>query len=82
MKSISLTGSGIRSACVEVLDGVRQVTVVGYGKDGSDNEYPTLNMVLVWDDLPVQVQNTGNTFLKHLSQEFNKQVAAEDSETW
>ena len=82
MKSISLTESSILNACVEVDDGVKTITVVGVGVDGSGNFYPAQNMVLNWDDLPANVQNTGDNFFKHLSREFNKLVAAEDSETW
>ena len=81
MKSISLTGSTMKNVSIERTDSGDMITVVGVGTDGV-GEFPSSNMVLVWDDLPVQVQNTGNTFLKHLSREFNKQVAAEDSETW
>ena len=82
MKSISLTGSRMASAWVEVTDGVKQVTVVGVGIDADGDEYPSNNMVLMWDDLPANIQNTGDNFYKHLSREFNKLVAAEDSETW
>ena len=81
MKSISLTESKIASACVEV-SAVKTITVVGVGVDDSGNFYPVQNMVLNWEDLPANVQNTGDNFFKHLSREFNKQVAAEDSETW
>jgi len=80
-KTISLTGSIIKNVSIERTDAGDVITVVGVGTDGT-GEFASPNMVLWWDDLPVNVQNTGSTFLKHLSREFNNIVAAEDSETW
>ena len=83
MKSISLVTSKIRNISVEKdANDVVIITVVGSGVDGSDGSHTVANLVMNWDDLPVQVQNTGSTFLKHLSREFNNLVAAEDVETW
>jgi hypothetical protein len=80
-KQISLVGSNIKN--VSVQNGVvKTITIVGDGVDGSGTTYPVENLVIEWDDLPQQVQNTADTFLKHLSREFNKQVANEDSDTW
>ena len=82
MKSISLVSSLMTSAWVELLDGVKQVTVTGVGVDSDGHEYPVSNLVIAWDDLPANVQNTGDNFFKHLSREFNNMVANEDVETW
>jgi len=82
MKSISLVSSLMTSAWVELLDGVKQVTVTGVGVDSDGHEYPVSNLVIAWDDLPQNVQNTGDNFFKHLTREFNKLVANEDVETW
>ena len=82
MKSISLVSSLMTSAWVELLDGVKQVTVTGVGVDSDGHEYPVSNLVIAWDDLPQNVQNTGDNFFKHLSREFNNMVANEDVETW
>ena len=82
MKSISLVSSLMTSAWVELLDGIKQVTVTGVGVDSDGHEYPVSNLVIAWDDLPANVQNTGNNFTKHLSREFNNMVANEDVETW
>lgn len=81
-KSINLVSSVMKNVCVDMDDdGAIWITVVGSGSDGS-GEYPAENLVIMWEDLPVSVQNVGNTFLKHLSREFNKFVANEDSDTW
>jgi len=82
MKSISLTGSNIKCISIERDIDVIMITVVGVGVDSDGNEYPVNNLVKFWGDLPVNVQNTADNFLKHISREFNKLVAAEDSETW
>ena len=81
-KSINLVSSVIQIVSIEDIDGVVTVTVIGRGLDGGVNEYPTLNLVMDWSDLPVQVQNSGNNFIKHLSREFNKLTSDEDSDTW
>ena len=67
-----------------------EVNIKGYGKiivAGSvfdDQGLPVGNetMVTSMADLPVNVKNTLNNALKHLSREFNKFVADEDTETW
>jgi len=82
MKLIGLVSSSITSACVELLGGVKQVTVTGVGVDNDGHEYPVSNLVIAWEDLPQNVQNTGDNFFKHLSREFNNMVANEDVETW
>jgi hypothetical protein len=81
-KSISLVGSEVKAVTVDRMDGVTTVTVVGESVDADGNVYATKNLVLDWGLLSPQVQNTGETFLKHMSREFNKLVADEDSETW
>ena len=83
-KSISLVGSVTKYVAVEkdVITGDMTVNVVGSALDADGNEYPTKNLVLDWGLLSPQVQNTGETFLKHITREFNKFVANEDSETW
>ena len=83
-KSISLVGSNSVNITVEndVITGERTVHVIGFALDADGNEYPTKNLVMAWGLLPSQVQNTGDNFLKHMSREFNKLVADEDSETW
>ena len=82
MKSISLTGSNIKCISIERDIDVIMITVVGVGIDSDGNEYPVNNLVKFWGDLPQNVQNTADNFLKHMSREFNNIVAAEDSETW
>ena len=82
MKSINLTGTVTSYISIEMVDGVRSVVVVGFGKDVDGNLYPVSNMVMDWDALPASVQNTGDNFTKHLTREFNKLVANEDVETW
>ena len=82
MKQISLTNSKIKSLSIERDGDVIVVTVVGVGLDAGGNEYSALNLVMLWDDLPVQVRSTADNFIKHMSREFNKAVADEDSDTW
>jgi len=82
MKQISLTNSKIKILSIERDGDVIVVTVVGVGLDSGGNEYSAMNLVMLWDDLPVQVRNTADNFIKHMSREFNKAVANEDSETW
>ena len=83
MKSISLVTSKIKSISVEKDDNdVVTITVVGSGVDSSDGGHTVANLVMNWDDLPNNIQNTGDNFLKHLSREFNKAAANEDVETW
>jgi len=82
MKSINLTGTVTSYISIEMVDGVRSVVVVGFGKDVDGNLYPVSNMAMDWDALPANVQNTGDNFTKHLTREFNKLVANEDVETW
>ena len=83
MKSISLVTSKIKNVGIEKDDNdVVTITVVGSGVDGGDGSHTVANLVVNWDDLPVQVQQVGSTFLKFLSREFNKFVAEEDSDTW
>ena len=81
MKSISLTGSNMKNVSIERTNAGDVITVVGVGSDGT-GEYASPNMVLMFDDLPANVRNTGDNFLKHLSREFNKFVANEDVDTW
>jgi hypothetical protein len=82
-KDISLVGSNMALASIErdAADNVF-VTVVGHGLDADGNPIPSKNLVIQWGDLPPNVQNVADTFLKHLSREFNKFVANEDSDTW
>ena len=82
MKQISLTSSRIKNLTIERDGDVILVTVVGVGLDASGNEYSALNLVTLWEDLPVQVKNAGDNFIKHLSREFNKDISNEDVETW
>ena len=83
MKSISLVTSKIKNVGIEKDDNdVVTITVVGSGVDGGDGSHTVANLVVNWDDLPVQVQQVGSTFLKFLSREFNKFAAEEDSDTW
>ena len=82
-KAINLVGSNIKSVWVERnIDDSVTITVVGSSLDGDGNPIPAVNLVMDWMDLPVNIRNVGNTFLKHLSRDFNNFVAAEDSETW
>ena len=81
MKTISLNSSRMKSVTVERDGDLAIITVVGVGSDGSD-EYPALNLVMDWDELPQQMQNTADNFCKHMSREYNKFIALEDSETW
>jgi hypothetical protein len=80
-KQISLISSSILNACVDNAI-PRTITVVGLGVDGDGTTYPVDNLVIEWDDLPPNVKTTGDNFLKHLTREFNKLTANEDSDTW
>ena len=82
-KAINLVSSRIKSVSVERnLDGTITIAIVGVSVDFLGIESPVKNLVLDWEDLDVQDQNTGDNFLKHLSRSFNNFVADEDSETW
>ena len=81
-KTVSLVGSDIKAVYIERdADGSVSITTVGVASDGVE-DWDVLNLVQDWVDLPVSVQNTGDNFLKHLSREFNKHAANEDSDTW
>ena len=82
MKSINLTSSNLKSVSIERDGDAIVCTVVGMGLDADGNEYSAQNTIFLWEDLPQQVQVTGNVFMAFLSREFNKAVANEDVETW
>lgn len=81
-KTINIVGSKIEYVSIEKSELGVKITVIGEGLDAAGNAYPTNNLFLDWDDLPVNIQNTGDNFFKHVSREFNKLVADEDSEVW
>ncbi|OEU68406.1 MAG: hypothetical protein BBJ57_02255 [Desulfobacterales bacterium PC51MH44] len=81
-KAINIVSSNMRRVEIYVVVNKVQIQVFGKGIDEDDNEIPSNDIVMDWLDMPSNIQNAADNFLKHLSREYNKLIADEDSETW
>lgn len=78
MKTINLTTTEIDYMTVTGSN----CEVYGTVYDNNEPIFKGSILNVSFDDLPPQVRNNLNNAMKHLSREFNKAQANEDSETW
>ena len=79
-KVVTFSDSAIKNMSINVLGDTAEIILVGevLGYD----EPIVRNLFLNWEDLPPQIKNSANNFMKHLSREYSKYWANEDKDTW
>ena len=79
-KVVTFNDSVIRNMSIEVNDTGASIIIVG--EVLGDGDPVTRNLELNFADMPSQVKNAANNFMKHLSREYSNYWVEEDKDTW
>ena len=83
MKQINLSDSKVVGVHINIKNNtIRNIIVEGEVLDDSGNVVTTENLILLFNNLPVQEQQSVNKVMKALSKLYSKIKIHEDKETW